>query len=104
MPTAPRIHRARPPQPRQDRRASAAERGYDSTWADFAETIRQRDKYLCQRCKQMGYLRPANTVDHIVPLHVAPHRRLDESNCQTLCRPCHAVKTHEDGRMYGRRS
>lgn len=38
----------------------------------------------------------AEIVDHIVPVDVAPGRRLDDSNLQSLCRSCHAVKTNAD--------
>lgn len=37
-------------------------------------------------------------MDHVVPVRVAPDRRLDPTNLRTLCAPCHARKTaREDG-------
>ncbi|WP_338150481.1 HNH endonuclease [Rhizobium laguerreae] len=32
---------------------------------------------------------PATLVDHIVSIRRAPHRRMDRSNWQSLCAPCH---------------
>lgn len=70
---------------RADRkRPSARERGYDAQWE------KARAEYLavyssCRRCGQ-----PATEVDHIIPIRKAPHRRLDRTNFQSLCRQCHA--------------
>lgn len=36
---------------------------------------------------------PAQEVDHVVPLAVAPDRRYDLSNLQSLCTPHHRAKT-----------
>lgn len=35
-------------------------------------------------------------VDHIVPITVAPSRRYDLSNTQSLCRACHSRKTGQE--------
>jgi 5-methylcytosine-specific restriction endonuclease McrA len=36
---------------------------------------------------------PATEVDHIVDIVDAPHLRLEHSNLQSLCKPCHSAKT-----------
>lgn len=63
---------------------SAAERGYDHEWrkarADWLAVYPS-----CARCGQK-----ADVVDHIVPIRKAPHRRLDRTNFQSLCTPCHS--------------
>lgn len=46
---------------------------------------------LCCVCEAEGKITVADEVDHIVPLSVGG--RDDESNYQSLCKPCHAVKT-----------
>lgn len=46
-------------------------------------------------CKAKGRVTPATEVDHIVPLRQGG-ARLDRSNLQSLCRPCHAQKTRSD--------
>lgn len=66
------------------KRPSARARGYDREW----ETARA--DYLaaypsCRRCGQKATL-----VDHIIPIRKAPHRRLDRTNFQSLCTPCHS--------------
>jgi 5-methylcytosine-specific restriction protein A len=46
---------------------------------------------LCCVCEAEGKITIADEVDHIVPLSVGG--RDHESNYQSLCKPCHAVKT-----------
>ncbi|WP_035355585.1 HNH endonuclease signature motif containing protein [Edaphobacter aggregans] len=40
----------------------------------------------------------AQDVDHVEPIRMAPERRLDMINLQSLCRACHRVKTAQDHR------
>lgn len=42
---------------------------------------------------------PGNEVDHIVPIKVAPDRRLDPTNLQTMCKPHHSAKTWRENRL-----
>jgi 5-methylcytosine-specific restriction endonuclease McrA len=65
-------------------RPTARERGYDSEWE------KARREYLaaypsCRRCGGR-----ATVVDHVVSIRTAPHRRLDRTNFQALCTPCHS--------------
>lgn len=70
---------------RHDRkRPSARQRGYDAEWQ------KARADYLaaypsCRRCGAK-----ADLVDHVIPIKVAPHRRLDRTNFQSLCTACHS--------------
>jgi len=50
----------------------------------WANAVRERDNYECQRCHLEG-----NHAHHIVPRGRAPHLRLTLSNGLTLCGPCH---------------
>lgn len=66
-------------------------------WLKIAEQVRQRDEYTCKRC---GRTQAENgeklSVDHIKPWRsFASEREANElSNLVSLCRGCHATKTH----------
>ena len=82
-----------------DRRSSNA-RGYDSKWRKLSQKYRAANP-LCEAHKDLGMYLPVDLVDHIVPVHIAPDRRMDTSNLQSLCRACHADKTAADLHRYG---
>lgn len=81
------------------RRGTSASRGYDAAWRRLREA-KKRDEPLCRRCLERGIVREMDLVDHIVPIEVAPERRLDWDNLQSMCTDCHAVKTAEDMAIY----
>ena len=115
MAYAPKTHRACEKKERRhardEWRGASSERGYDRDWLRVAAMVRERDGGLCQHClkeggialamEQLSRTKQANIVDHIMPLHVRPDWRLEMENCQTLCRSCHAAKTHRDNQRYG---
>lgn len=43
----------------------------------------------CRYCKAMGWVVPANTVDHIKPHRGNRKLAFDQNNLQSLCKPCH---------------
>ena len=55
---------------------------------------------LCVKCKEMGEIRAADVVDHIIPIRVDPDRLLDADNLQSLCHYHHQVKSAQDYKMY----
>ena len=78
-------------------RPSASARGYDAEWRKLraAHLAKHPD---CRRCGD-----PARDVDHVVPVRVAPARRLDPTNLQSLCTRCHSrAKQSEDRRAHSR--
>ncbi len=79
---------------KNDKRAPAWQRGYDEDWRKL------RNWYICQHpmCCVPGCDRPADEIDHIVPIEKAPERRLDATNLQSLCKSHHVLKTWEDKR------
>ena len=88
--------------PAQAPRPNATTRGYDWTWYNLARRHRKRFPN-CQRCKARPSPDPdvkAFPVDHVIPVLVAPHRRLDPSNLMTLCPRCHGLKTEADKKRY----
>ena len=68
--------------------------GYGTAWVKLRLVILQRDGYLCLECKRKGFVKTANQVDHIISK--ALHGTDDESNLQSLCKPCHVRKTIEE--------
>jgi 5-methylcytosine-specific restriction endonuclease McrA len=101
MPLSPRKHGAprRPPRDLAPRPA-AHRRGYDHAWSEIRAAKLVRNPF-CERCEREGRLAWERlNVDHIIPVRIAPEKRLDIENTQTLCRKCHARKTHEDQAAY----
>lgn len=77
------------------RKGTPASRGYDHRWRKVREQALRRDRYLCVECLRHGRPTTALDVDHIVPFSsIDDPLRLDVSNLQSLCRPCHNAKTH----------
>lgn len=79
------------------RRPSARQMGYDSQW-EKVRRMHLRGNPVCVACGA-----PGEHVDHIVPMQQDPSRRLDMTNLQTLCRPCHSRKTARENRGSGGR-
>lgn len=80
------------------RRGSAASRGYDSRWAKARKRY-LREHPLCVECLKAGKLTPGNVVDHKDPHKGDKVKFWTESNWQSLCKRCHDTKTaKEDGR------
>ena len=96
MPTRAKRYRKDANDQRIDDRKTSHQRGYDKRWRKL------RDKYIndhpmCEHCEARGDSVPAREVDHIIEFSgVDDKKRLDESNLQSLCRPCHASKTYAD--------
>lgn len=68
-------------------RGSACARGYDRAWSQLRDAfIRQNP--VCEFCGL-----PATVIDHIQPIAIAPHRRLDLTNLRPVCTDCHALLT-----------
>lgn len=86
-----------PPLPRlkeSDRRGSRHERGYDSRWTRL-RIIHLKLHPLCCECERAGYVKPAELVDHILPINDGGDP-LDPENLQSLCRRHHGEKTAKD--------
>lgn len=77
-------------------RPSARRRGYDAAHEKARAQHLARNP-LCVMCGE-----PGNVLDHIQTIREAPHRRLDPTNWQTLCRPCHGRKGVAQDGGFGR--
>ncbi len=80
-------------------RGGARARGYDEAWGRV-RLQHLMDEPLCRHCAEAGSVVAADIVDHIVPIAVAPERRLDDTNLQSLCNSCHTVKTNKDRKRW----
>lgn len=74
------------------RRGSAASRGYNSKWAKARKTYLGRNP-LCVECIDELRVTPATEVDHIIPHRGSQTLFWDTDNWQALCKPHHSAKT-----------
>jgi 5-methylcytosine-specific restriction protein A len=78
-----------------NRRDSAARRGYDNTHWRPKRDAQLRREPLCGHCRDnTGQLTPATQVDHIIPK--AQGGTDHPENLQSLCAPCHSRKTQQE--------
>lgn len=78
-------------------------RGYGTAWDKLRLRILTRDCGLCVPCSTKGLVTQATQVDHITPKSKGGTD--DESNCQSICVPCHEAKTLADeGKQQARRA
>jgi len=66
-------------------------------WKIKRNEIRIRDEYLCQECKRNGKIAVGTQVDHIKSIKRGGSR-LDNSNLELLCKPCHDSKSAKEVR------
>lgn len=73
-----------------DRRGTAASRGYDHRWRKLRQMYLAAHP-LCVECERIGLVTAATDVDHI---RAKRHGGTDdEDNLQALCHTCHSRKT-----------
>lgn len=79
-----------------EKRLSPHRRGYDRAWQRLRRLVLSEDPF-CRLCALRGRTVQATVADHIQPISAAPHLRLDRSNIQPLCKPCHdSVKQSQE--------
>ncbi|MGH6977841.1 MAG: HNH endonuclease [Brevundimonas sp.] len=84
-----------------NRRGSAASRGYDADWRRCRAAFLKRYP-LCRFCEEAGRVEAATVVDHIISIEDRPDLRLDWSNLRPLCKVCHDRRTARDQAFGGR--
>lgn len=67
-------------------------------WRTLRAAIKNRDRGLCLECKSKSKMKSMDVVDHIVPIREDWSKRLDPTNCQSLCHSCHNAKTKRDSK------
>lgn len=77
-------------------RGSAHSRGYGAQWRKIRARVLDRDKHLCQPCRNLGRLTTASAVDHII--NRANGGGDDPMNLQAICTECHKAKTQAESR------
>lgn len=83
-----------------ERRGTAASRGYGSRWRKARATYLARHP-LCVKCERRGRVTEATVVDHRIPHKGDPALFWDEGNWQALCGSCHSgAKQAEERRGY----
>lgn len=82
-----------------NRRGSAADRGYDARWRKYREIyLKLHPLCACDDCKKKGLPLPADVVDHIRPHRGSKKLFWDPKNHQAMNSRCHSRKTaREDG-------
>lgn len=78
-----------------DTRPTSRQRGYDWTWEKLSKAWRNEHP-LCVMCQAEGLDVAGECVDHIIPMHIAPERKYDPTNLQTLCVRHNTLKAKQD--------
>lgn len=85
----------------RDRQQRRGPRPYDRrAWRDGVRKDQLAIEPLCRHCRQQGRITAATEVDHID----GNNTNDEPSNRQSLCKPCHAIKTAHDDGSFGRPS
>jgi 5-methylcytosine-specific restriction endonuclease McrA len=81
------------------KRASATERGYGADWRRLRNALVAGK--LGSPCPGCGVVLTQSNAqaDHVLPLRLYPHLRLDPGNVRIVCRRCNA----RDGAQLGKR-
>lgn len=70
------------------------------TWRKLSKAHKRRNP-LCAHCAKQDRTAVGDVTDHIIEISDDWSMRLEPSNLQTLCTPCHAKKTAEAKRSRG---
>ena len=79
-------------------RPSSAARGYDYRWRKVRLRY-LREQPLCERCLKRGMVAEAVDVHHKVRIADDRSRRLDRTNLEALCPPCHRSGAQSEERL-----
>ena len=75
---------------------------YNRQWSKVRARF-LKEHPLCVKCFSDGLITAANIVDHIKPHKGDTNLFWDESNYQSLCKPCHDMKTAKEDGGFGNR-
>jgi 5-methylcytosine-specific restriction endonuclease McrA/predicted kinase len=83
---------------KRDKQSSAFYKS--SAWQHLRQQALTRDIGLCQHCLSKKQITLAEMVDHIIPIKIDQDLKLSLGNLQSLCNPCHILKTASDRTKY----
>ena len=87
-------HRQQMRRQQDERRGTAAERGYDARWREISDRVLEEHP-ICERCRR----NKATLVHHIIPRDAGGSD--DPINLQALCVVCHAQVHAQLGTLFG---
>jgi len=85
-------HQAEHRKRQDERRGTAAKRGYGSKWQKARKTHLAKNP-LCVHCLAKGFVVAATVVDHRIPHKGDQKLFWDTSNWDSCCKTCHDTKT-----------
>ena len=89
-----------PKKPKQARLNPNSDFYHSKQWRSLRNYYIQMNP-LCEACKRRDKVTAGQVVDHIKPINSGgEHLKLDLSNLQTLCHPCHNSKSGKEGWEY----
>jgi 5-methylcytosine-specific restriction protein A len=88
----PRTYRPAGYRSHDERRGTAAARGYDAAWRRFRRSF-LAEHPLCADCGEQGIVAAASELHHVERVRDNPARRLDPGNVIPLCHGCHSRRT-----------
>lgn len=97
-----KAHKAERRQRQDQKRGTAAQRGYGSKWQK-ARDLHLKEHPLCVHCQADGYVVAATVVDHIIPHKGDQKLFWRRSNWQSLCKTHHDQKTAKEDGGFGHR-
>ena len=68
----------------------------NARWRKLRAYILDKEPLCRRHLEKFGKYVPATMVDHIIPADDEPSLFYDEENLQSLCQPCHRIKTNQD--------
>lgn len=74
---------------------------HTTEWKKKRKKILKRDHNSCQRCRQNGRYRKAETVHHKKHLKDVPELALTDDNLISLCKDCHEAMHQKKKRKSG---
>ena len=100
MPWRPKLSR-KPSSRHRTERSRQYQHLYSTRWNAESKLYRECNPY-CVLCGLTGHYRPVQCVDHILPHKGSKTLFWNPDNWQSLCNPCHRVKTRieDNGRYY----